>query len=172
MAAVLSGNRNFEGRIHRGSAGQLPRLAAAGRRLRPGRPHGHRPEQRAAWARTPGRPAGVPARRLADASRKCRDAVRAVFNPFECSTRSTRSVQGRRTLEVACGAAGRPLPAGSRSSTYVKHPPYFEDMGPEPPPVADIHGARVSWRSWATASPPTTSRRPARSRRKAPPATT
>ncbi|HLJ94541.1 MAG TPA: aconitate hydratase AcnA [Gemmataceae bacterium] len=29
------------------------------------------------------------------------------------------------------------------TSTYVKHPPYFENMNVEPPPVQDIHGARV-----------------------------
>ncbi len=29
------------------------------------------------------------------------------------------------------------------TSTYVKHPPYFVDMAKEPPPVADITGARV-----------------------------
>jgi aconitate hydratase len=29
------------------------------------------------------------------------------------------------------------------SSTYVKHPPYFVDMAKEPPPVGDIQGARV-----------------------------
>jgi aconitate hydratase len=28
-------------------------------------------------------------------------------------------------------------------STYVKHPPYFIDMTPQPEPVKDIHGARV-----------------------------
>ena len=47
------GNRNFEGRDSPRSACQLSRLAAAGRRLRPGRPHGHRPAQRAARHRTP-----------------------------------------------------------------------------------------------------------------------
>jgi len=29
------------------------------------------------------------------------------------------------------------------NSTYVKNPPYFQDMKPEPAPVADIRGARV-----------------------------
>src|SRR5213076_2383915 len=29
------------------------------------------------------------------------------------------------------------------NSTYVKHPPYFEDMKPQPEPVAEIRGARV-----------------------------
>jgi aconitate hydratase len=28
-------------------------------------------------------------------------------------------------------------------STYVKNPPYFEGMGPTPPPLSDIHGARA-----------------------------
>ncbi|MFG0317034.1 MAG: aconitate hydratase, partial [Planctomycetota bacterium JB042] len=41
-----------------------------------------------------------------------------------------------------------PTPEGSRyvwdeSSTYVKHPPYFEGMTADPPPVEDVTGARV-----------------------------
>ena len=40
------------------------------------------------------------------------------------------------------------VPTGDRfawqgDSTYVKHPPYFENMGMEPAPVGDILGARV-----------------------------
>ncbi len=40
------------------------------------------------------------------------------------------------------------VPQGERyawdpASEYVKHPPYFEDMKLEPPAVADIHGARA-----------------------------
>jgi aconitate hydratase len=40
------------------------------------------------------------------------------------------------------------VPTGERfawdeSSTYVALPPYFEDMPPEPPPVRDVQGARV-----------------------------
>jgi aconitate hydratase len=33
--------------------------------------------------------------------------------------------------------------AWEKDSTYVKHPPYFEGMESKPKPVADIHGARV-----------------------------
>ncbi len=33
--------------------------------------------------------------------------------------------------------------AWDAQSTYVKHPPYFEDMPHTPPPVSDIKGARV-----------------------------
>jgi aconitate hydratase len=41
-----------------------------------------------------------------------------------------------------------PIPEGDLfswdpHSTYVKHPPYFVDMGPEPPPLRDVRGARV-----------------------------
>jgi aconitate hydratase len=41
-----------------------------------------------------------------------------------------------------------PTPTGQifewdESSTYVRKPPYFEGMGREPEPVSDIHGARV-----------------------------
>jgi aconitate hydratase len=41
-----------------------------------------------------------------------------------------------------------PVPEGDlykwdASSTYVKHPPYFVDMTPEPPAVTDMRGARV-----------------------------
>ena len=61
-----------------------------------------------------------------------------------------------------------PVPQGDLyewddSSTYVKNPPYFVGMTVEPEPVAEIRGP-APWRSWATASPPTTSRRRARSR--------
>src|SRR5262249_47021462 len=35
------------------------------------------------------------------------------------------------------------LYAWNPQSTYVKHPPYFEGMGVQPPPVMDIHAARV-----------------------------
>jgi 3-isopropylmalate dehydratase small subunit len=43
---------------------------------------------------------------------------------------------------------GMPTPEGDQfawdaQSTYVKHPPYFEDMKPQPEPVRDIKGARV-----------------------------
>jgi aconitate hydratase A / 2-methylisocitrate dehydratase len=41
-----------------------------------------------------------------------------------------------------------PVPTGDTftwddASTYVRRPPYFEDMGDKPEPVTDIHGARV-----------------------------
>jgi aconitate hydratase len=43
---------------------------------------------------------------------------------------------------------GLPVPTGERfawdeDSTYVRLPPYFQDMPAEPPPVSDVAGARV-----------------------------
>jgi aconitate hydratase len=43
---------------------------------------------------------------------------------------------------------GMPVPAGDLykwdpNSTYIKLPPYFDNMPKTPPPLADIHGARV-----------------------------
>ena len=56
-AAVLSGNRNFEGRVSPGRAGELSRLAAAGRRLCAGRHRSPRISRssRSATARTASR---------------------------------------------------------------------------------------------------------------------
>jgi len=55
------------------------------------------------------------------------------------------------------------VPAGQRYawdavSTYVKSPPYFDDMNMAPPPLRDVRGARALACS-ATRSPPTTSPR-------------
>jgi aconitate hydratase len=33
--------------------------------------------------------------------------------------------------------------AWSNESTYIRQPPYFESMTPEPPPITDVEGARV-----------------------------
>ena len=60
-----------------------------------------------------------------------------------------------------------PIPEGDLyqwdpQSTYVKHPPYFENMSPTPSPVRDINGAE-SWPCLAIASPRITSRRRDRS---------
>jgi len=49
------------------------------------------------------------------------------------------------------------------SSTYVQNPPYFEGMKKEPEPIVDIVDARILAIFGRQRSPPTTSRRPARS---------
>ena len=60
----------------------------------------------------------------------------------------------------------------SDGSTYVKNPPYFDGITMEPPPVGDVHGARILAELGDSASPPTTSARRDRSGRPRRPATT
>ena len=139
---MLSGNRNFEGRINpevRANYLMSPPLvvayALAGRididlTSRAAR-QGNR------------RQAGLPERHLADARGGRRDhGPRGRI--AECSRKLYAEVfEGRRAVaRRSTSPRARPSP-GTRSSTYVKHPPYFDDMPKTPPPVSDIKGARV-----------------------------
>ena len=54
---------------------------------------------------------------------------------------------------------------GTSDSTYVRRPPFFEDIPTEPGAARATSRARACWPCSATRSPPTTSRPPARSRR-------
>jgi aconitate hydratase len=140
VASVLSGNRNFEGRIH--------------------------PEVRANYLASPplvvayalaGRvdvdlskdPLGVDAkgapvmlRDLWPSRREIEDTIRGAVRS-ETFRETYRDVYtGDETWRTL------PVPEGDRyawdpSSTYVKLPPYFEGMKAEPSPVPEIEGARV-----------------------------
>ena len=151
-----------------GRARQLPRLAAAVRRLRAGR-HG--------WTSTcsPSRSARAPTasrstcatsgRRARRSSRRVdeRDPLRHV--PQELR----RRLHGRRALELARDPRGRPLRVDATRPTSASRPSSTA-WTPSRSRREPIEGARVLARARATASPPTTSRRPARSRRTARPA--
>jgi aconitate hydratase len=141
VCSVLSGNRNFEGRIH--------------------------PEVRANYLMSP--PLVVA---YALAGRLDVDLVseplgldpdgRPVFlrdvwpTPEEVEQAIAKAVQPEMFREVYRDVyrgderwAALPVPAGTRyawdpASTYIKRPPYFDGMAPEPPAtVPDIRGARV-----------------------------
>jgi aconitate hydratase len=140
VAAVLSGNRNFEGRIHplaRASYLASPPLvvafALAGRvdidlTSEPlGRDHDGR------------------AVMLADIWPTAEE-IRTVIG------KSIDPELFRRTYAVVFEGDERwralPIPAGDRyawddASTYIARPPFFEGMGLEPEPLADIVGARA-----------------------------
>jgi len=140
VAAVLSGNRNFEGRIHplaRASYLASPPLvvafALAGRvdidlTVEPlGRG-------------TDGRPV-----MLSDIWPSIEE-IKAVI------ARSIDPELFRRTYAVVFEGDDRwralPVPAGDRydwapDSTYIAKPPYFDDVGAQAAPAADIDGARV-----------------------------
>jgi aconitate hydratase len=53
-----------------------------------------------------------------------------------------RRLRRRRALEVAADPRGQTF-EWDPESTYVRKPPYFEGMSPDPSPVEDISGARV-----------------------------
>jgi aconitate hydratase len=139
-AAVLSGNRNFEGRVHpevRANYLASPPLvvayALAGRvdiDLH-NEPLGTDPEGHPVYLRD-----------VWPTQEEVRKAVERAIH-----TDMFRKEYG----EVFAGDEhwrAMPVPEGDlftwdATSTYVKHPPYFVDMTPQPPPVRDVRGARV-----------------------------
>jgi aconitate hydratase len=164
---VLSGNRNFEGRVHpdvRANYLASPPLvvayALAGSMqidlttepLGTGK-DGKPVYLKDIWPSTP---------EIAGVHRK-HVTKRDVPDPLR------GRLQGRREL------AGHPVEGETyewdMGSTYVQNPPYFENMTKEPEPVTDIVNARVLG-VLLDRSRPTTSRRPATSRRPRPPAST
>jgi aconitate hydratase len=140
VAGVLSGNRNFEGRIHpevRANYLASPPLVVA--YALAGRmdidlyhePLGHDPQ---------GRPVYL------------RDLWPTQHEVQQTIERCVRSTMFQKVYsEVTLGDdrwRALAVPEGDLfqwdpDSTYVRHPPYFVDMSPEPPPVREIRQARV-----------------------------
>ena len=106
--------------------GELPRLAAARRRLRARRPHGHRPDQRAARRRQ--RRARLPARHLADRRRDRRDD-RAVDRRRDVQGSYGDVFDGRRALARARDAVRRPLRVGARLDVHAAAAVLRRDAG-------------------------------------------
>jgi aconitate hydratase len=140
VVSVLSGNRNFEGRVHpevRGNYLASPPLvvayALAGRididlATEP------------LGADSSGKPVFL--KDIWPTQKEVLDTVRQSVKP-ESFTRIYSDVfkgdEQWRSLQVP----GGDLFGWQPHSTYVKHPPYFESMPPQPAPVQDIRGARV-----------------------------
>jgi aconitate hydratase len=139
-AAVLSGNRNFEGRVHpevRANYLASPPLVVA--YALAGRmdidlhhePLGHDSHGKPVFLRD-----------IWPSQQEVQQAIDRALHSEMFRKVYNEAFQGDerwRSLDVPEGDLFRWDP----KSTYVKHPPYFVDMGNQPAPVADIHGARV-----------------------------
>ena len=135
------GQPQLRGPDQPGHQDELPRVPAAGRRLRAGRLDGRRPVQR---------PAGSGHRRqrrlheghLADRRPRSRRSSPARSTP-RCSTTATpTSSPATRRWQSLPTPEGKTF-AWDPESTYVRKPPYFDGMPDKPEPVTDIEGARV-----------------------------
>ncbi|MDQ2802111.1 MAG: aconitate hydratase AcnA [Pseudomonadota bacterium] len=138
--AVLSGNRNFEGRIHpnvRANYLASPPLVVAYALL------GKMSEDITTTPLGTGKD-GKPVylRDVWPSNREIADIVRGNVSRDQFVRRYGEVFKGPKqwqTIEVDGGHTYR-WPDGS---TYVKNPPYFDGITMEPPPVSDITGARV-----------------------------
>ena len=140
VAAVLSGNRNFESRIHpdvRQNYLASPPLVVA-----------------YALAGTVDvdlttEPLGTDAdgadvflRDLWPSDAEVADAVRASLSPAQFTERYAEVFDGDERWEAVAAPRDETF-AWEPSSTYVLQPPFFEGITSDPDPVVDVHRARV-----------------------------
>ncbi len=140
VASVLSGNRNFEGRVHaevRANFLASPPLVVA--YALAGRvdldltndPVGYDPDGQPVYLRD-----------IWPSPQEVREVMDRCVKPGMFKDVYSAVYEGDKywqALQVPTGAQF----AWDDKSTYVKHPPYFEGMRMEPPPVRDITGARA-----------------------------
>ncbi len=140
VAAVLSGNRNFEGRIHpqvRASFLASPPLVVA--YALAGTVDIDLTKESLG---TDANGNDVFLRDIWPSQQEVRDAVTSAVTPDVFSRNYASVFEGDdnwRSLTNSTGA----LFEWDPNSTYIQEPPFFKDIAPEPLPVKDIHGARV-----------------------------
>jgi aconitate hydratase len=139
--SVLSGNRNFEGRVHpnvRANYLASPPLVVAYALL-----GNMREDITTAVIGTSKDGKPVYLKDIWPSNKEISDIVNAVVTREMFLERYADVFKGPKqwqAIEVTGGTDRYSWPAGS---TYIKHPPYFDGMTMEPKPVADIMGARV-----------------------------
>ena len=140
VAAVLSGNRNFEGRINplvRANYLASPPLvvayAIAGRMDvdLTTEPLGEDREGNAVYLRD-----------VWPSSQEVQQAIDSTVRAEMFRKAYEESLQGDERWKALNAPAGK-LFQWDETSTYVKQPPFFDDMPREAPALKDIHGARV-----------------------------
>jgi aconitate hydratase len=163
VTSVLSGNRNFEGRVH--PEVKMNYLAS--------------PPLVVAYAiagttdidltteplgtGSDGQPVFL--RDIWPSNKEIGDVIAATIGP-EMFSRTTPTYSGDARWNTIASPDGT-CTSGSDASTYIKNPPYFDGAVARELRIDDVHGAR--WACSATRSPPTTSPRPGiiRTRRQA-----
>ncbi len=145
-------------------ARELPRVAAARRRLRACGPHDDRPDDRAARD-GPGGRAGVSARAVADRARDSGDDAE-LGDVGDVPDAVRGRVRRRRSLEDASRADRQPVRLGPRFDLHPQ-PAVLRRAHAADDAAQGHHRARACSPSSATASRPITSRLPDRSRRTA-----
>ncbi len=140
VCSVLSGNRNFEGRIHSevhmnylASPPLVVAYAIAGRM--------DIDLQNEALG-TDSQGQAIYLRDIWPSQREIQDTVLASVRPEEFKGAYTDVFAGQARWRELASPSGQRF-EWSDDSTYVRNPPYFTDMSREPTGVSDIKGARV-----------------------------
>ncbi|MBM3357510.1 MAG: aconitate hydratase AcnA [Betaproteobacteria bacterium] len=138
--AVLSGNRNFEGRIHPGARANFlasPPLvvayALAGTILTD-------LESEPIGTGADGRPVFL--KEIWPDPGEVREVIDAMLDPAVFRGRYGSIMEGGPEWRQVTGGGGATF-AWKAGSTFIRRPPFFDDMQREPAPLADITGARV-----------------------------
>ncbi len=139
--SVLSGNRNFEGRVHpnvRANYLASPPLVVAYALL------GKMTEDITTaplGTSKDGKP--VYLRDLWPSNKEIADTVHASLGRAQFLARYGEVFKGPKQWQAIAVETGTATYRWNDGSTYVKNPPYFEGITMEPAPVRDIKGARV-----------------------------
>ena len=119
-------------------ARQLPRLAAAGRGVRAGRPRRHRPDHASRWAAT-----ATAGRSSSPTSGRSPEEIRATIRDSHrpsCSGASTRASSTATTAGGRCPSRPATATPGIPPRPTSRGRPFFEGLTTEPAPVTDIVG--------------------------------
>jgi aconitate hydratase len=138
VVAVLSGNRNFEGRIHplvRASYLASPPLCVAYALA------GHVDVDLTRDPLGRGADGAVYLRDIWPSPDEVREAVAAAVSPDQFEREYGRIFDGDARWSALPSPTG-PMYAWDPASTYVREPPFFLDLAPEPLEVGNIVGAR------------------------------
>ena len=140
VAAVLSGNRNFEGRVsprtrlnYLASPPLVVAYALAGTVI-------HDLTAEPLGKDRDGEP--VYLRDIWPSDAEIRETIDAALTPEMFRSRYSNVFEGPEEWQAITSATGMTYDWGT-GSTYVRYPPFFEGMGAEPEPLSDVSGARL-----------------------------